>query len=58
MTYLEYVIAAYAIFAGMLLWDYLVPKLQIRWALRAVKLRLARNTAPSLQNAAEPLSRD
>ena len=58
MTYRDYVIAAYAIFAGMLLWDYLVPKLHIRWLLRAAKQRATRNAATSLQHAAEPLSRD
>ena len=34
MSYREYVIGAYAVFAAMLLWDLLVPKLQIRDAAR------------------------
>ena len=42
MSYREYVIGAYAVFAAMLLWDLLVPKLQIRAALRAARLRAAR----------------
>ena len=29
MSYRNYVIAAYAVFAAMLLWDYLAPKLQL-----------------------------
>ena len=42
MNYREYVIAAYAVFALVLLWDYVVPKLQLRAALRAARLRAAR----------------
>ena len=45
MSYLEYVIAAYAVFAVVLLWDYVVPKLQLRAALRAVRLRASRTAA-------------
>ena len=37
MSYREYVIAAYAVFAIVLLWDYVVPKLQVRAALRAAR---------------------
>ena len=53
MNYREYVIAAYAVFAIVLLWDYVVPKLQVRAALRAARLRAsraaARNTPTELQ---------
>jgi heme exporter protein D len=42
MSYREYVIAAYAVFAIVLLWDYLVPRLQVRAALRAARLRVSR----------------
>ncbi len=42
MNYREYVIAAYAVFAVVLLWDYIVPKLQVRAALRAARLRASR----------------
>lgn len=42
MTYLGYVIAAYAVFFVVLLWDLLVPQWQIRRQLRAVRLRQAR----------------
>ena len=45
MSYRDYVIAAYAVFAIVLLWDYIVPKLQLRAALRAVRLRASRNAA-------------
>ena len=45
MNYREYVIAAYAVFAVVLLWDYVVPKLQLRAALRAVRLRASRSAA-------------
>ena len=43
MSYREYVIAAYAVFAMVMLWDYIAPKLQLRAALRTVRQRAARN---------------
>ena len=45
MSYRDYVIATYAVFAVVLLWDYVVPKLQVRAALRAVRLRASRTAA-------------
>ena len=42
MTYLEYVIGAYAVFALVLAWDFLAPRLQVRRELRAARLRAAR----------------
>lgn len=42
MNYRDYLIAAYAVFAIVLLWDYTVPKLQVRAALRAARLRATR----------------
>ena len=42
MSYQNYVIGAYAVFAVVLLWDFEVPRLQIRRELRAAKLRKAR----------------
>ena len=42
MSYLDYVIAAYVVFAVVLLWDFVVPRLQVRAALRAAKLRASR----------------
>ena len=47
MTYLEYVVGAYAVFAVVMLWDFVVPRLQIRRELRAARLRKAREKAPS-----------
>ena len=43
MSYRDYVIAAYAVLAIMLLWDFIVPRLQIRAALRAARLRANRS---------------
>ena len=42
MSYQNYVIGAYAVFAVILLWDFVVPRLQIRREMRAAKLRKAR----------------
>lgn len=39
MTYLHYVIAAYVVFAAVLSWDFIVPRLQIRKLLRDARLR-------------------
>jgi heme exporter protein D len=42
MTYLNYLIAAYAVFAIVLGWDYVATRLQIRRELRNARLRAAR----------------
>ena len=42
MSYQGYVIAAYAVFAVVLLWDLVAPRIQIREQLRAARLRAAR----------------
>jgi len=42
VSYLPYVIGAYAVFAAVLLWDFLAPRLALRRQLRAVRLRLRR----------------
>lgn len=47
MTYFSYVIGAYAVFVIVLAWDYVVPRLQIRHELRAVRLRKAREAKRS-----------
>ena len=47
MTYLNYVIGAYAIFAVVMLWDFVAPRLQIRRELRAARLRKTREKKPS-----------
>lgn len=45
MSYRNYVIAAYCIFAIVLAWDFIVPRMQRRALLRAAKLRAARDTS-------------
>lgn len=47
MSYLPYVIGAYAVFALVFLWDFLAPRLQVRRELRGVRLRLRRERRPS-----------
>ena len=42
MSYQNYVIAAYAVFVGVLLWDWIAPRLQLRQQLRAARLRASR----------------
>lgn len=50
MSYLEYVIAAYAVFGVLMLWDFVAPKLQMRAQLRAARLRAKRRPARPEQN--------
>ena len=45
MNYREYVIAAYAVFAAMLVWDYAAPRLAIARQLRAARRLAARRAA-------------
>ncbi len=45
MTYLGYIVAAYAIFVVVLLWDLIAPLLRIRRTLRNVSLRAKRASA-------------
>ncbi len=48
MTYQSYVIAAYAVFVVVLLWDFVAPRIQIAQLLRAARLRMQREkVAPS-----------
>jgi heme exporter protein D len=56
VSYQGYVIAAYAVFAGLLAWDYVSPRLQVARELRAARLRAARRRAPADRNAT--LARD
>jgi len=44
MTYLPYVTAAYAVFVLVLVWDFVIPQLQIRRELRRVRLRSQRDS--------------
>ena len=59
MNYLPYVIGAYAVFAVVLLWDLVVPRLELRRQLRAARLRASRrrDAAPAPDPSA-PLQRD
>ena len=57
MSYQAYVIGAYAVFAAVLSWDYVVPRLQLRRQLRAARLRAARASARGAGGDA-PLSRN
>ncbi len=42
MSYQNYVIAAYAVFGLVMLWDYIAPRIAIRQQLRAARLRASR----------------
>ena len=50
MSYREYVIAAYAVFAAMLVWDYAAPRLAIARQLRAARRLAARKAARPARN--------
>jgi len=58
MSYREYVIAAYVVFAVVLLWDLVAPQLQVRQQLRAAKLRAARAMHGRVPEPDAPLSRE
>ena len=45
MSYQNYVVAAYAVFAVVLLWDFVAPRVEIRRQLRAAKVRATRAAA-------------
>jgi len=47
MSYQNYVVAAYLVFAVVLAWDYVAPRLRIRRLLRAARLLAARRAAAS-----------
>jgi heme exporter protein D len=49
MSYQNYVIAAYAVFGIVLLWDLLAPRFLLRAQLRAARLRAARGTSRPAQ---------
>jgi len=57
VSYLPYVIGAYAVFAAAFLWDFLAPRLQVRRELRAVHLRARRERKPAGSDQAAELSR-
>jgi heme exporter protein D len=55
MSYQGYVFGAYAVFVAVLLWDYVVPRLQLRQQLRAARLRAERARVRA-DGGATPLS--
>jgi heme exporter protein D len=57
MNYLEYVVAAYAVFALALAWDFIAPRLKIASILRDVRLRAKRETARATQTRSTELQR-
>ena len=54
MSYLEYVVAAYAVFGAVLAWDFVAPRIRIAHTLRAAKLLAARRRSA----AAAPVDGD
>ncbi len=57
MTYQSYVVAAYLVFAVVLLWDFVAPRVRIRQLLRAARLLAARKTAGPRADATGELQR-
>ena len=57
MNYLSYVVGAYAVFVVVLLWDFIVPRLQIRRQLRQARSRVARARQATQVPVDEELSR-
>ena len=53
MSYAGYVVAAYAVFAAVLLWDFVAPRIRIAQVLRAVRLLAKRGAARAGAPAAE-----
>ena len=58
MSYQAYVIAAYLVFAVVLLWDWVAPRIQLKQQLRAAKLRASRAGSPNSKDTGFPLSRE
>ena len=54
MSYREYVIAAYAVSAAMLVWDWIAPKLAIQRARRAASQLAKRRAARDGHTEASP----
>ena len=57
MTYVEYVIGAYAVFLAALIWDFVSPRLRIRRILRGVRMRAQREAARAAQSTSTELQR-
>ena len=49
MSYANYVIAAYAVFVVVLLWDFVVPRVRTRQLLRMIRSTAARRAAATPQ---------
>jgi heme exporter protein D len=47
MSYQGYVVAAYLVFAVVLLWDWVAPRIQLSQQLRAARLRASRAASPN-----------
>jgi heme exporter protein D len=52
LSYREYVLAAYTVFAAVLLWDYVAPRIRVAQLLRATR-RLAARRAAAAQDSGE-----
>ena len=50
MSYQSYVIAAYGVFAVVLLWDFVAPRIEIARQLRAARLRAARTASRAAES--------
>jgi len=57
VTYRDYVIAAYGVFAAVMLWDFFAPHVAIRQHVRAARLRAAR-VERNNKDTGFPLSRE
>ncbi len=57
MTYLGYVVAAYAVFAVVLAWDFVAPKIAIARTLREIRMRAQREAARVTQPKTTELQR-
>ena len=58
MSYRDYVIAAYGVFAVVMLWDFFAPHIAIRQHVRAARLRAARMASNNAKESGFPLSRE
>ena len=58
MSYQVYVIAAYLVFAVVLLWDWVAPRIQLRQQMRATRLRASRAVAANGKPSSLPASAD
>jgi heme exporter protein D len=57
MTYLEYVVGAYAVFGVVLAWDFIAPRVKIARTLREVHARAQREAARATQPKTTELER-